>query len=313
MARFNWPKFMRTMSHALLTDVEPESHMQLVAGANVTITQSGKQFSIASTGGGGGGGGHTIQDDNSSMTARTNLSFQDGFIVTDDAGGNQTEIDLDYGGTSEIANVAATEAAGSSIKVARGDHVHALGIGTTRGDILVWNSTPVASRLALGSQYNVPTSDGTDLVYKRHFVWVRIADWYIDGRLRADTSNHIGKAVRLPNYATPATLVEGESIFAGLATTSAGASVIIDIKHSATFEGSRTSIFDGTNYPTIAAGDTFTGDGSSNDGTIDTSPTDYTALDGGFLWLYIRQVGSTVGSEGTDLSVDILAKVYTEY
>lgn len=72
-----------------------------------------------------GGGGHTIQDDNSPMTARTNLSLQDGFVVTDDAGGDQTEVDLDYGTTTELADVTkAAESAGSSIKVARADHKH---------------------------------------------------------------------------------------------------------------------------------------------------------------------------------------------
>ena len=73
-----------------------------------------------------GGSGHTIQDDNSSMTARTNLSFQDGFVLADDAGGDQTEIDLSYAGTGDIADVAYTEGAGTAITVARGDHVHAL-------------------------------------------------------------------------------------------------------------------------------------------------------------------------------------------
>ncbi len=52
-------------------------------------------------------------------------------------------------GTAELAAVAAAEGAGSDEKVVFGDHVHALGIGTTRGDLLAWNSTPVAARLAL--------------------------------------------------------------------------------------------------------------------------------------------------------------------
>lgn len=180
------------------------------------------------------------------------------------------------------------------------------------GDLAVGTGADTAAALALGAQYTVPTSDGTDLLYKRHFTWQVIAEWYIDGRLRADTTNAQGKVVRLPDYATAALLVEGTSIFGALGTVAAGASLIFDIKHSATYEGTRTSIFE-TTYPTIAAGDSFTGDGSSNDGTIDTTPTDYTAVDGGFYWLYVRQVGSTAGSEGADLTVQVMAKVYDEY
>jgi len=44
---------------------------------------------------GGGSGGHTIRDEGSDMTARTGLNFIGAFIVTDDAGGNETEITLD--------------------------------------------------------------------------------------------------------------------------------------------------------------------------------------------------------------------------
>ncbi|KKL12906.1 hypothetical protein LCGC14_2531080, partial [marine sediment metagenome] len=42
------------------------------------------------------------------------------------------------------------------------DHIHNLGIGTTRGDILIWNSTPVASRLAVGNDKTYLRSNGTD-------------------------------------------------------------------------------------------------------------------------------------------------------
>lgn len=68
-------------------------------------------------------------------------------------------------GTGELANVAASEAAGSDDTVPRGDHVHALGIGTTRGDLLVWNNTPVASRLALGAAGTVLIGGANDPSY----------------------------------------------------------------------------------------------------------------------------------------------------
>ena len=142
----------------------------------------------------------------------------------------------------------------------------------------------------------------------RPSIWVPLAEWYIDGRLRADTTNHQGRAIRLPTFQTLAVL-DATSVFAGVVTTSAGASIILDIKHAPTFEDTKTSIFQGTNYPTIAAGDVHTGDTSSNAGIIDAN---YTFVSGGFWWLYVRQVGSTSGSEGIDLSVQVRAKVYVE-
>ena len=133
--------------------------------------------------------------------------------------------------------------------------------------------------------------------------------WNIDGRQYADTSNPQGGAIELPDGGAAMLLVEGSSIRGHLRLTPAGANLIFDIQHSATYEGTKTSIFDGTNYPTIVAGDTFTGDTSSNDGTIAPS---YLLVDGGYLWLYVRQVGSTLNSEGFDLKVQVFAKVYVE-
>ncbi|KKL84897.1 hypothetical protein LCGC14_1960140, partial [marine sediment metagenome] len=60
------------------------------------------------------------------------------------------------------AVVAATASAGTSLVFSHRDHVHALGIGTTRGDLLAWNSTPVASRIGIGSAQTYLRSDGTD-------------------------------------------------------------------------------------------------------------------------------------------------------
>jgi hypothetical protein len=44
-------------------------------------------------------------------------------VASDD--GTETDVNADYAGTAEIADVAASEGAGTSPKVARGDHVHA--------------------------------------------------------------------------------------------------------------------------------------------------------------------------------------------
>ena len=61
--------------------------------------------------------------------------------------------------------VTANGAAGTAATApARGDHSHALGIVTTRGDIIVRDAaSPV--RLALGGINTVLQSNGTDLVY----------------------------------------------------------------------------------------------------------------------------------------------------
>jgi hypothetical protein len=73
-----------------------------------------------------GGSAHTIQDDDVSVTDRTKLSFQDGFVVTDDAGGDQTELDLSYAVTPSTQAFGDAAAAGTAITVTRGDHKHAM-------------------------------------------------------------------------------------------------------------------------------------------------------------------------------------------
>jgi hypothetical protein len=44
----------------------------------------------------GGGGGHTIRENGVDLTARTGLNFNSGLIAADDAGGDESEVDLDY-------------------------------------------------------------------------------------------------------------------------------------------------------------------------------------------------------------------------
>ena len=65
--------------------------MVLMSGYG-TITQLGT---------GGSGGGHTIKDEGSALTQRTNLNFVgDGVTATDDAGDNETTVTIP--GNAEI-------------------------------------------------------------------------------------------------------------------------------------------------------------------------------------------------------------------
>jgi hypothetical protein len=110
-----------------MSDLPSNQSSNIIAGTNMTITfieTEGAYWTITFESTGGAGGGHTIQDDDVAQTARTNLSFQDGFVVTDDAVGDQSEIDLSYGAAGYPLDVADTEADGTAITVARSDHVH---------------------------------------------------------------------------------------------------------------------------------------------------------------------------------------------
>lgn len=77
----------------------------------------------------GAGSGHTIKEDGTPLTTRAGLNFVSGIIATDDAGNNETDINIDYASTTELADVAVAEVAGTSPKIPRGDHVHAHGSG----------------------------------------------------------------------------------------------------------------------------------------------------------------------------------------
>ena len=139
---------------------------------------------------------------------------------------------------------------------------------------------------------------------------VEIGGWFIPGRLHADTTNAQGKLVELPAWAANALLVEGSSVKVNVATAPAGAAIEIDIKSSTAFAGAQTSLFatGSPDYPTIAAAKNHTAEAGSDDGTLTT-----TALNAHFLWLFIRQVGSTAGSEGFDLTVQLFARVYVGF
>lgn len=79
--------------------------------------------------------GHVIQENTTPLTDRPNLNFGAGLTATDNAGTTTTDVVLDT----------------------------SFGILTTRGDILIRNSSNVTARLAVGSSGYILTSDGTDV------------------------------------------------------------------------------------------------------------------------------------------------------
>lgn len=135
-------------SHASLTSVTANQHHNQVHlfwgtdhsdvfaadtkvdGDVVTWVAANSRFELVQPS--AGGTGHTIQEDGTSLTARTSLNFVAGVIATDT--GTKTEINLDYGTTTQLADVGITELAGTSAKVARADHVHAHGTGKNVDD-----------------------------------------------------------------------------------------------------------------------------------------------------------------------------------
>ena len=150
--------------------------LNIIEGSNVTITiDDGVQNDAADiTISAAGGAGHTIQNDDVSLTARTSLSFQDGFVTNDDAGGDQTEIDLDYGADITTQNYSDVAAAGTSVQIAREDHLHGMPaagsgapadadylVGTANASLsaeIVVGTTPGGE---LGGTWASPTVDAT--------------------------------------------------------------------------------------------------------------------------------------------------------
>lgn len=142
--------------------------------------------------------------------------------------------------------------------------------------------------------------------------WLPIAEWFIPGPLEASTTVHQGKVIKLPPWANAATLVEGSSIHANVATPPTGADIELDITVSTDHDASpsETSLFaDGSpNYPTIDIGDYHTGEtGDSDDGTLTT----LSLAGSSYMRLKVRQVGST--ERGRDLTVVVYARVRIEF
>lgn len=73
-----------------------------------------------------GGSAHVIQEDGTPLTDRANLNFVEGLIASDaGAGPDATDVDINWAGVGDIADIAAAESAGVALTVPRGDHVHA--------------------------------------------------------------------------------------------------------------------------------------------------------------------------------------------
>ena len=168
--------------------VDARKELNLIEGTNMTITVTAAtavndnmvdiQFDAT-----GGSGGHTIQDDNSNMAARTNLSFQDGFVLTDDAIGDQTEVDVSYEATPSTQAFGDAAAAGTALTFTRGDHKHAMmanpitaheaasdphtgyileSLADAQGDLLLASADNTWARLAIGvTNGHVLTTNGT--------------------------------------------------------------------------------------------------------------------------------------------------------
>lgn len=106
-------------------------------GAGVTASVSGSAGTVNISG--GGGGGHTIQDEGSNLTARTGLNFVGaGVTCTDDAGNDQTDCTIPGDLNHNLLSATHTDTSAAAV---------------VRGDLIIGNSTPAWSRLALGGRY----------------------------------------------------------------------------------------------------------------------------------------------------------------
>lgn len=130
------------------------------------------------------GGGHTIQDDNADMATRTKLSFQDGFVLADDAGGDQTEVDLSYGAAGYPLDIATAESDGIALTVARSDHVHAHEaahiahdtLWDAAGDMLVGTGANTGGRVAIGTDGQAWISTGTTAAWETPWLQQELVD-----------------------------------------------------------------------------------------------------------------------------------------
>lgn len=167
----------------------------------------------------------------------------------------------------------------------------------------VYASRPAAATAMVGRLYMATDRANTlyrckdattwEVVNPRH-VTLR---WYVDGRLRADTSNSQGPMRYLPDLDGITTetiaLWKPVRIKAHLKTASAGAAVTLQIEFGTTT----------TPGTTLLSSDLSISAGSQEASA--TSFTDTTIENGTIMELIVKTVGSTAGSEGTDLSVEL--------
>lgn len=77
---------------------------------------SGALVSLEST-----GSAHVLKEDGTSLTQRAGLNFVNGLVATDDAGNNETDVNVSYGSPVGLANA---NADGAATTVARSNHEH---------------------------------------------------------------------------------------------------------------------------------------------------------------------------------------------
>lgn len=242
-------------------------------------------------------------------------------------------LDLTDGGASTLHSHAGGGGAHSLLDGST--HTDTLADTVTDGDVIIGNATPKWSSLAISvpganvrnvlgvdngelrpswkaildgtnpAAVAASAAPGTSLVaaHRDHvhgfagFVWMPIAEWFIGGPMRADASNHLGKVVKLPDYATACAAL---TLSCNLVTAPTGSAANFDIKYSTTFGGALTSLFSTT--PTISAS-------ANEDSAAVFNPT---TIDGvKYLRLYCTQKGST--EPGRDLTVQVWAKVHVEF
>lgn len=76
----------------------------VLPGTNITLNKSGNQITINSTATGSGTGGHTIQDEGTSLSARTKLNFVGtGVTAADDSANDATTVTISAG-TGDVTN-----------------------------------------------------------------------------------------------------------------------------------------------------------------------------------------------------------------
>jgi hypothetical protein len=104
------------------------SILNLLEGSNVTlnVVDDPSDGEIEITVSSGGGPSITFQEDGADLAARPKVNFGSGIVASDNSANNRTDVEADYGISADIQSVGSSNQAGSSPRVARADHVHAL-------------------------------------------------------------------------------------------------------------------------------------------------------------------------------------------